>query len=185
MLKGRKVILRLFAEDDLEELFALDSDLAARGEFFPILLHPITDMRKDFGKSGWWQEDQGRMVITNSDGTIVGAIVFFRPSPMLAGYEIGFVIFRREDRGQGYMTEALRIFSAYLFEIKPIPRLQLGMFKGNEASRKVAEKCGYQYEGTQRQGNFLRGQYRDRETFSLLRSECPPLSEVLASWAGP
>ena len=77
------------------------------------------------------------------------------------------------------MTEALGIFSAYVFELKPIPRLQLGMFRGNAASRKVAEKCGYQYEGTQRQGNFLRGEYRDRETFSLLRSECPSLAEAM------
>jgi len=77
------------------------------------------------------------------------------------------------------MTEALRIFSAYLFELKPIPRSQLGMFKGNPASREVAERCGYRYEGTQRQGHFLRGQYHDRETFSLLRGECPPLSEDL------
>jgi RimJ/RimL family protein N-acetyltransferase len=112
---------------------------------------------------------------------MVGAIVFFRSSPMLAGFEVGYAIFRPGDRNKGYMTEALRIFSAYLFELKPVPRLQLGMFKGNTASRKVAKNCGYQYEGTQRQGNFLRGEYRDRETFSLLRSECQPLSEVLQS----
>lgn len=179
MLRGRKVVLRLFTEDDLEQLFAVDSDLAARGEHFPITLHTLSDMRRDFRETGWWQEDQGRMVITDGDGEMVGAIVFFRASPLLSGYEVGYTIFRPEDRGKGYMTEALRIFSAYLFARKPIPRLQLGMFKGNLASRKVATKCGYQYEGTQRQGNFLRGEYRDRETFSLLRNECPPLSETL------
>ncbi|HUU84762.1 MAG TPA: GNAT family protein [Phycisphaerae bacterium] len=181
MLKGKQVTLRLFTEDDLEKLFALDSDLAARGEYFPIALHPLSDMRKQFRETGWWQEDQGRMVIASGDGDMVGAIVFFWPSPMLAGYEVGYAIFRPEARNKGYMSEALRIFSAYLFELKPIPRLQLAMFKGNAASRKVAEKCGYQYEGTQRQGNFLRGEYRDRETFSLLRSECQPLSEALSS----
>ena len=179
MLKGKKVILRLFAEDDIEALFTLDSDIAARGEWFPIALHPLADMRKQFRETGWWQEDQGRMVIENADGTMVGAIVFFRPSPMLAGYEIGFAIFRPEDRSKGYMSEALRIFSAYLFELKPIPRLQLGMFQGNAASRKVAERCGYQSEGTQRLGNFLRGEYHDRETFSLLRDECPSLTAAL------
>jgi RimJ/RimL family protein N-acetyltransferase len=179
MLKGRKVILRLFTEEDLEELFALDSEIAARGEYFPIALHTLSDMRKQFRETGWWQEDQGRMVIARGDDEMVGAIVFFRPSPMLAGYEVGYAIFRPEDRGKGYMTEALRIFSAYLFELKPIPRLQLGLFSGNAASRKVAEKCGYQYEGTQRQAGFLRGAYRDRETFSLLRSGCVPLSEAL------
>lgn len=181
MLRGRKVTLRLFTEEDIEKLFALDSDIATRGEHVPITLHPLSDMRKQFRETGWWQEDQGRMVIESGNGEMVGAIVFFRPSPMLAGYEVGYVIFRPEDRGKGYMSESLRIFSAYLFELKPIPRLQLAMFKGNAASRKVAEECGYQYEGTQRQGNFLRGEYRDRETFSLLRSESPPLLEVLPS----
>ena len=181
MIKGSKIILRLFQEEDVERLYALDSDLAARGEHFPIALHPLSEMRKQFRETGWWQDDQGRMVITNQEGNFLGAIVFFRPSPLLAGYEVGYAIFRPEDRGKGYMTEALRIFSAYLFELSPIPRLQLAMFKGNAASRRVAEKCGYKYEGTQRLGNFLRGEYRDRETFSLLRNECQPLAQVLQS----
>lgn len=181
MLRGKNITLRLFTEDDLEEMFALDSDIAARGEHFPIALHTLSGMQKQFRETGWWEDDQGRMVITDQDRKMVGAIVFFRPSPMLAGYEVGYAIFRPEDRGKGYMTEALRIFSAYLFELKPIPRLQLGMFNGNAASRKVAEKCGYHLEGVQRQGGFLRGEHRDRETFSLLRGECPSLAEALGS----
>lgn len=180
MLNGTHVTLRLFTEADLDELSGLDADIAARGECFPITLHPLAEMRKQFRETGWWQENQGRMAIVDAEDRLVGAIVFFKPSPMLAGFEVGYVIFRTEDRGHGYMSDALRIFSAYLFELKSIRRLQLGMFAGNVASRKVAEKCGYQYEGTQRQGGFLRGDYRDRETFSLLRSECPPLTTALA-----
>ncbi|MGD8451801.1 MAG: GNAT family protein [Phycisphaerae bacterium] len=180
MLEGKQVTLRLFTEADVDELHGLDADIAARGEHFPITLHPLAEMRKQFRETGWWQEDQGRMAIVAPDGRLVGAIVFFKPSPILVGYEIGYVVFRPEDRGHGYMSEALRIFSAYLFELRSVPRLQLGMFAGNAASRRVAEKCGYQYEGTQRQGGFLRGQYRDRETFSLLRSECPPLVALLS-----
>jgi RimJ/RimL family protein N-acetyltransferase len=172
-------MLRLFSESDLDELYSLDADLAARGDHFPLRLHSLAEMRAQFRQTGWWQEDQGRMVVADHEGRMVGAIVFFKPSPMLAGYEIGFTIFRPADRGKGCMTEALLIFSAYLFELKPVPRLQLGMFAGNAASRRVAEKCGYQYEGTQRQGSFLHGQYRDRETFSLLRNDCPALSAVL------
>ena len=179
MLKAGKVILQLFTEAGIEKLFAVDSDIATRGEYFPIALHTLSDMRNQFRETGWWQEDQGRMVIASGDGEMVGAVVFFRPSPMPAGYEVGYALFRPEDRNKGYMTEALRIFSAYLFELRPIPRLQLGMFKGNVGPHKVAEKCGYQYEGTQHQGDFLRGEYRDRETFSLLRSEYLLLSEAL------
>ncbi len=180
MLRGKQVTLRMFSESDLEELSVLDADIAARGEHFPLRLHPLEETRTQFRGTGWWQEDQGRMAVTDREGRLVGAIVFFKPSPMLAGYEIGYTIFRPTDRGRGYVSEALLIFSAYLFELKPIPRLQLGMFAGNAASRRVAEKCGYQYEGTQRQAGFLHGHYQDRETFSLLRSDCPPLAGLAA-----
>lgn len=181
MLQGTQVALRLFAEADLEQLAVMDADIAARGEHFPVVLHSLAEMCRQFEETGWWQEDQGRMAIVDTDGRLVGAIVFFRPSPLLAGYEVGYTIFRPEDRGRGYMTEALRIFSAYLFALRPIPRLQLGMFQANAASRRVAEKCGYRYEGTQRSGGFLRGEFRDRDTFSLLRSDCPTLEAVLAA----
>jgi len=67
MLRGSKVVLRLFTEEDLEELFALDSDIAARGEYFPIALHTVSEMQKQFRETGWWQEDQGRMVIASGD----------------------------------------------------------------------------------------------------------------------
>ncbi|MCP6657804.1 GNAT family N-acetyltransferase, partial [Klebsiella pneumoniae] len=79
------------------------------------------------------------------------------------------------DRGKGYMSEALSLFSSFLFESKPIPRLQLTVVVGNESSRKVAEKCGYRYEGTLRKAAFLAGKYVDLELFGLLPDECPPL----------
>ena len=180
MLTGKKIKLRLFAEADLAELVELDADIAARGEFVPVALHPLAEMRRQLQESGWWAQDQGRMAIIDGRDRLVGAIAFFRPSPTLAGYEVGYVIFRPADRGCGYVSEALALFSAYLFASMPIERLQLGMFTGNAASRRVAEKCGYRFEGTQRRGGFLRGEHHDRETFSLLRGEGPPLTALLA-----
>jgi RimJ/RimL family protein N-acetyltransferase len=93
---------------------------------------------------------------------------------------VGYIILRREDRGRGYGTEALRIFSAYLFDAKPTERLQLVTMAGNVPSRRIAEKCGYQLEGTMRKFGFVRGKYVDAVMYSLLREECPTLAEVLA-----
>ena len=92
MLQGRKVVLSLFTEEDVEKLYALDSDISARGDHFPVTLHALTEMRKQFRETGWWEEDKGRMVIAGEDSSMIGAIVFFRPSPMLVGYEIGYTI---------------------------------------------------------------------------------------------
>ena len=47
------------------------------------------------------------------------------------------------------------------------------------ASIRVAEKCGYQYEGTHRQIYFLRGRYIDCNSYSQLRHEYTPLEEAL------
>lgn len=85
----------------------------------------------------------------------------------------------RGDKGKGYTTEALKIFTAYLFELKPIKRLEIQLSKDNIPSRKVAEKCGFVYEGLKRQSVFSRGKYEDSLLFSLLREECPSLNEVL------
>jgi RimJ/RimL family protein N-acetyltransferase len=179
MIEGPSVILRLFAESDLGEFFKLDADVAARGEFFPISLRSPAVSRKQFKETGWWEEDQGRMLITTRDGRMVGTIFFFKGMPYRAGYEIGYYIFRSEDRGKGYMSEALRIFSAYLFELKPVPRLELGVDPGNAPSRRVAEKCGFKLEGVMRKQFFCRGGYKDCEVLSLLREECPTVTEAL------
>ena len=180
MLEGRQVILRLFAEDDLDEYLQLFNEYSERGEFFPIAFHAIPPTRKDFQETGWWGEDMGRMLVTTREGRMLGTIGFFKDVKYHAGYEVGYWILRAGDRGQGYMSEALRIFSAYLFELKPIPRLQITTVRANSAARRIAEKCGYRLEGDFRNHGFLRGKYVDVERLALLREGCPSLTEVLA-----
>jgi ribosomal-protein-alanine N-acetyltransferase len=179
MLEGRSVILRLFSEADLDEFCTLEARIAERGEFYPIMLHSVAESRKKFGENGWWGGDEGRMLITSKEGRMLGGIGFFPASKYQAGYELGYAIFRPEDRGKGVMTAALGIFSAYLFEIKPVPRLQVVTATGNVASRRIAEKCGYKHEGVLRQYYYMRGRYHDCDILSLLRDECPPLADAL------
>jgi len=179
MLEGRKVNLRLFREDDLEEHWQLYNRITARGEHFPLTIQSLATLRKQFAETGFWSENEGRMVIADKGGRRIGGIAYFRSGTHHAAFEVGYIVLRPEDRGKGYMSEALRIFSALLFESKPIERLQLCMFGGNAPSRRVAEKCGFQYEGTMRRGGLLHGKWRDVELFSLLREECLSLAESL------
>ena len=96
------------------------------------------------------------------------------------GREIGYRIDRPGDRGKGYMTEAIRLATAYLFGQEPIERVQIVLDPRNEGSRRVAERTGYTLEGTLRSAHFDRGESLDLLLFSILRSEAPPLSELLA-----
>jgi ribosomal-protein-alanine N-acetyltransferase len=42
---------------------------------------------------------------------------------------------------------------------------------GNTGSKRVAEKCGYRFEGVARGAVFHRGVYQDMEVYSILREE--------------
>jgi RimJ/RimL family protein N-acetyltransferase len=75
------------------------------------------------------------------------------------------------QQGQGIMTEALSLFTDYLFQSTKIHRVQLIIADGNIASEKVAQKCGFTYEGTARQAMFARGRHWDMKLYALLRDE--------------
>jgi RimJ/RimL family protein N-acetyltransferase len=69
------------------------------------------------------------------------------------------------------MTEALSLCADYLFQSTTIHRLQLIIAEGNIASQRVAQKCGFTYEGTARQAMFQRGKHHDMQIYALLRHE--------------
>ena len=179
MLEGPNLILRLFTDDDVDEFLKLENTYAEMGEFAAVDLRCPTAFRKHLAETGGWDDKLGRMLITDKNGRILGHIMYTKEPSCQSGYEVGYVMFRREDRGKGYATEALRIFSAYLFELRPIPRLHIATHVGNIAARRVAEKCGYKLEATLRQYVFIRGKYVDYVQYSLLRDECPSVAQAL------
>ncbi len=82
--------------------------------------------------------------------------------------------------GKGYMTEAVKLFSAYLYKATPMMlRLTLLIRSDNIGSLKVAEKCGYKCEGTLRNAWVDDGKPYTLEIYSLLRDECPKLQQLL------
>jgi ribosomal-protein-alanine N-acetyltransferase len=180
MLEGSQIRLRLFEERDLDEFIRLENIYAEHGEHPDPRFFPLVTARKDFAEFGWWKEHEGRMLITDHADRMLGTIVFFQGMPHLLGYEIGYQLLRTADHGQGITTAALRIFSAYLFELKPIPRLQLCADTGNVASQRVAEKCGFRREGTLCHVGRTRGRLVDCHIYALLRADCPSLADALA-----
>ncbi|MCP4427552.1 MAG: GNAT family N-acetyltransferase [Chloroflexi bacterium] len=180
MIRGKKVILRTLRESDLDEYFEVTSDLSNMSNYWPINLQSEANMRKEFGENGFWKDDYKLMVITDKQGNLIGEVDNFRTSPNIQGSEAGYRIFRKRDMGKGYMTEALRLFSAYLYKTKPMMlRLTLLIRSDNMGSLKVAKKCGYKHEGTLRNAWVDDGKSYTLEMYSLLRDECPKLQELL------
>ena len=76
-------------------------------------------------------------------GRLIGIILYFdeKDGACEIGYGIG-----SEHWGKGYVTEATRCFLDFLFNEKGMKRVCASFFTGNDASRRVMEKCGMKYD---------------------------------------
>jgi len=171
VLSGDVIELRLVRETDLERLYELLSDLDTRGAYFPLGVMSETSLRAEFNKSGFWDREEGMLLMVNETGEVVGEIEYFPIAHYLQGYEISYQVFGAEHAGKGYTSEAVNLLVRYLFGRKRVNRMQLNIHPDNAASKKVAVKCGFTFEGRMRGCWFHRGTYHDLEVWSLLRDE--------------
>lgn len=169
MLAGDKVNLRLITEKDLSQLYSLVSNLSNRGQYFPQTLVSEVEFTKKFYDNGFWTEDFGRLLIVDKLDRIVGSIYYFKTAIYSDALEIGYILFDELSRGKGYTTEALKLLTAYLFSTKTIGRVQLRISLNHEASKKVALKAGFQFDGVREAVMFLNGEHVDLEEYVILR----------------
>ncbi|MEX8547725.1 MAG: GNAT family N-acetyltransferase [Mucilaginibacter sp.] len=72
--------------------------------------------------------------------------------------------------GKGIMTEALALFTNYIFDEFDVERLVAGIFASNPASAKVLLKAGYQQEGIFKKALYKNGLYDDELIFAKSQS---------------
>ena len=149
LAQGARVRLRRIARRDLEGASGFQYTLS--------ILEPLTQVARLtdlFEATGFWTEDAGAVAI-EAGGRLVGTMQFYRSGPGLHGYEIGYIIHAESDRGKGYASDALRLFTDYLFAERPAcHRLQLIIETWNDASARLAEACGYEREGVLRKAGY-------------------------------
>jgi len=81
--------------------------------------------------------------------------------------EIGYVV-AREARGRGIAQRALRLVTDYALGNVGLDRVQLLIDVENEASLRVAERCGYEREGVMRSLYVKQGRRADMVVYSRL-----------------
>lgn len=86
--------------------------------------------------------------------------------------ELGFWI-GKPFWGKGYVTEAARKILEYAFSDMNLNRVEANHMVGNDASGRVLEKLGMQYEGMHRQLIKKWGEFKDVKRFAILKSDSP------------
>ena len=87
--------------------------------------------------------------------------------------ELGYVV-HPAARGRGVATEALRLLTDWALDELRLHRLELLISVDNPASKRVATKNGYSYEGTLRSAFVKPGHWEDTEVWSRLDSDPSP-----------
>lgn len=72
--------------------------------------------------------------------------------------------------GKGIATQAVSLLSKYAFEELNMEKLFAGVFEGNEGSKKVLLKCGFQQEGIAKKAIFKNKKFMDELRFGKVRN---------------
>jgi RimJ/RimL family protein N-acetyltransferase len=126
---------------------------------------PYTDAHaaqyvRDHVPTEWARGVEAIFAVVDADDAYAGSVdLRVSPTDPAVG-EAGYLIAPRA-RGRGYATAALRAVSRWGFDALGLARIECRAEVGNYASRRVAEKAGFTFEGVQRAGIDRNGTRRD------------------------
>jgi RimJ/RimL family protein N-acetyltransferase len=125
-----------------------------------------------FGRyeQGWADGTMALFAITGDADEFLGFCMAVGIDRESATCELGYATMPA-TRGRGVATAALRLLSDWAFAELAMLRLELHISAGNEASRIVAERAGFVYEGTLRSAYFKQGLREDTEIWSRLPTD--------------
>lgn len=100
---------------------------------------------EEFDFSTYLGRDDLFAIRLKETGSLIGIILYFPyekdPDACEIGYGIGSSYWNK-----GYVTEAVQCFIHFLFKEKKVNKVYASFFVGNDASKRVMEKCGMVYD---------------------------------------
>ena len=106
-----------------------------------------------------------------ASGLYAGETYLGNPDWHVPSLELGYFVVQAST-GKGFATEAARAMLRYAFEHLRAGRVDLQCRADNQASQRVAERCGFRLEGRQRLRDRKKGgALVDRLWYGVLRAE--------------
>lgn len=172
-LETPRLVLRQLYESDADDMY----DYSCREEVTRFLLwdtHPsvgytrryLHDLQEKYRACEYY--DWGLELSEN--GRLIGTCGFAKLDTENRCGEIGYVI-HPDYHGQGLAAEAAACVIAFGFLKLRLHRVEARYMVGNEASRRVMEKCGMTFEGIHREAIYVKDAYHDVGVCALLRED--------------
>lgn len=163
-----RLLLRHMIEDDANDIFeyAKNEDVGPNAGWKP---HESIEETREIMKTIFLDQPSVFGIVLKATGKMIGSIGLI-PDPkrendraLMLGYAIGKDYWRN-----GYMTEAAKAIVSYGFRELDLDLISVYCYSSNDRSRRVIEKCGFEYEGRLRLAEKrYDGIVFDSECFSL------------------
>jgi len=173
-LHESELTLRILESADVPALFALiDADRERLGRFLPWVEETRTerDTLRFIDDAADERRRRRSLVLGIAvRGALAGTIGLHYVDWFDRSAEIGYWIASGLE-GCGYVTRATRQLIGVAFGAAGLHRLVIRCAIDNARSRAVAERLGFQLEGSLRQAQWIAGRFVDQHLFALLRTD--------------
>jgi len=116
------------------------------------------------------EEVQFALVEPNDEDAVLGCASLYSISFEHRAAAVGYWL-APQARGRGLASTAVRLLAQWGFAELGLARIELTCGPDNEASQRVAARCGFVREGVMRSHMSFKGGRRDTMLFSLLPGE--------------
>ena len=174
VLSGRGVVLRTWLPEDLDELLEACQDPETQA--WTTLPSPYRPEHAEQFLDGcalrWVQGLASFAILDAAQTTLLGSIGFVG-IPEEGVVEVGYWV-APSARQRGAATAATRVICDWALDVLDFHRVEWQAYVGNEGSRRVADRCGFTFEGMLRGRGFQRGRFRDIWVAGLLKTDRRP-----------
>jgi RimJ/RimL family protein N-acetyltransferase len=176
------VVLHPWGREAAESETVLDGLIAAAADPLIALWNPLaTADRGDAlawleSRDGGWDRGAGASfaALAATDGALLGSVTLRWADRADGLAMIGYWTLPTA-RGRGVATRATRAVTSWAFRTADARRIEIVHAVGNEASCRVAQRCGYLPEGTLRDSHrFGDGAYHDEHLHARLATDPEP-----------
>lgn len=149
-LETPRLVLRNWQTNDVNDLFDIMKNTSvSMGGWKPHSdINTTFEILKEYIKS-----DERWAIELKNNGKVIGSIRLY-PDINRGKYYAKLInyVLSEDYWGNGYMTEAIRRIIKFVFEEMDIDLLTAFHYPDNIKSKRVLERCGFEYEGTIEQG---------------------------------
>ena len=162
-METERLILDSIRESDKEDYFI---NISHDKKVLETFICRYAETLEEFNFSSYPGRQDLFAIRLKETGRLIGIVNYFdeKDGACEIGYGIGSGYW-----GHGYVTEAVRRFLAYLFREKGMRTVYASFFTGNEASRRVMEKCGMTYDHVSEKELTYLGIERDLTYYAIHR----------------